>query len=227
MTYAQFQADSAPPAMQAERWRVFLSTLGDSKDAAATAAKDAARCALVGSCPDDALTYHAAERALEQYPGESFDAWRARLVAVWDAFEFLGTEIGLRGALTGAGYAPSISTAIGAAPSWWGGAWPPASEGPRPPAWVGTWPAVAGTVAHWPSRFWVTLASTAYAPWSWDDGPNWGDDITWGSTATVAQVTLVKRIIKRWRPPHCVCIGVYAQLTDTTRIFWPTWPHED
>jgi hypothetical protein len=227
MTYKNFQADSAPPALQHERWRAFTGALGDAKDAVALAARDALRSMLVGECPEDALAHIAAERRLERFPTETTEQHRARLAAAWASFEFLGTKAGLVGALTAAGHSPVVYEANAAAPPWWVGAWPPASEGPMPSAWVGTWPVPAGDVAGWPSRFWVDLKLTAWSPWTWGSGPFWGDeDRTWGSTATRAEVALVKRIIRRWRPAHCVCIGVFVELTDSSRILWPTWPNE-
>lgn len=230
--FAKFQADSAPPSMQHPRWRELLEAWGSSKDAAATAAKDAAKCMLVGECPDDALTLHAAERALERYPTETADQHRARLVAVWQSFEFLGTVVGLEAALNALGYGTAtVHSAIDSAPGWWVGSWPPASEGARPARWVGSWPVPAGASGRdqWPSRFWVTLDGTPWAGEVWGGGFDWGVDsgITWGSTAPRAAVALVKRVIKRWRPAHCVCIGVFVERTDTQRIFWPTWPYEE
>jgi len=230
MTFAKYQADSAPPALQHPRWRALIETIGDAKDAAATAAKDAARCALVGECPDDALVHHAAERRLEKYPTETIEQWRARLVSVFTSFEFLGTESGLQTALDALGYGvATIHTAIGSAPSGWVGSWPPASEGGMPLRWFGAWPVPAGASGRdqWPSRFWVSLDSTVWATDVWGGGYPWGVDtgITWGSTAPRASVQLVKRVIERWRPAHCVCVGVLVELAGGMRIFWPTWPH--
>lgn len=231
MTYKEFQADSAPPALQHDRWRAFTGTLGDAKDAVATAARDALRCMLVGECPEDALAHLAAERSLERSPTETAEQHRARIASTWALFEFLGTVAGLEGALNALGYGTAtVYPAIGAAPSWWVGSWPPASEGTRPTNWVGTWPvpAGAGGVTAWPSRFWVDLAGSPWADNAWGDGDEWGRaGLTWGSTAPRAAVALVKRIVKRWRPAHCVCIGVFVERTDTQRIFWPTWPHEE
>lgn len=229
MTYKQFQADSAPPALQDDRWRALTGTLGDAKDAAAQAARDAAKAGLVGDCPDDALGHHARERSLERFPTETAAQHRARLVAAATALELVGTEAGLLAALTAIGYGtPTIHTAIGAAPPWWVGAWPPESEGNRPPSWVGAWPVLAGDVSSWPSRFWVSLENTVWGNETWNGGRPWGEPgFTWGSNATPAQVQLVKRTIKRWRPAHCVCIGVFVELTTGDRIFWPTWPHEE
>jgi hypothetical protein len=214
--FAKYQADSAPPALQHPRWRALTETIGATKDATATAAKDAAKCMLVVQCPDDALALHAAERALERYPTETADDHRARMAAVWTALGY-GTA--------------TVHSAIDAAPSWWVGSWPPASEGERPSRWVGSWPVPAGSSGRdqWPSRFWVDLAGTLWAAESWGGGYPWGVDtgITWGSTAPRAAVALVKRVIRRWRPAHCVCIGVFVERTDTQRIFWPTWPYEE
>lgn len=230
MTYAKYQADSAPPALQHPRWRALIETIGDAKDAAATAAKDAAKCMLVGECPDDALVHHAAERRLEKYPTESIEQWRARLAAVFSSFEFLGTVAGLQAALDALGYGTAtIHAAIDGPPPWWMGSWPPAPEGDRPPRWVGAWPVPAGSFGRdqWPSRFWVSLEDSVWTGEVWGGGFNWGTDngLTWGSTAPRAAVQLCKRVIERWRPAHCVCIGLYVERADGLRIQWPLWPH--
>lgn len=228
MSFKEYQADSAPPALQHERWRALTGTLGDAKDAAAQAARDAAKSGLVTECPDDALGHHAKERSLERYPTETAAQHRARLAAAATALEFVGTESGLLAALTALGFGtPTIHTAIGTPPAWWVGAWPPESEGERPPKWVGAWPIAAGDAANWSSRFWVALENTTFSNEVWGEKLWREPGFTWGSTATPAQVGIVKRIIKRWRPAHCVCVGVFVELTTGTRIFWPTWPHEE
>ncbi len=229
MTFRDFQADSAPPALQHERWRALTGEFGDAKDAAAQAARDAAKAGLASECPDDALGHHARERSLERYPGESAASHRARLVAASTALEFVGTEQGLLAALTAIGYGtPTIHTAIGTGPAWYVDPWPPPSDGNKPPAWPGAWPILAGNVAGWPSRFWVNLENSPFGNEEWGGGRSWGEaGFTWGSNASAAQVQLVKRIIKRWRPAHCVCIGVFVELTTSDRIFWPTWPYEE
>lgn len=228
MSFKDYQADSAPPALQHDRWRALTGTLGDAKDAAAQAARDAAKTAIVSECPDDALGHHAKERSLERYPTEDADAHRARLASAPTWLERVGTTAGLLVALAQTGYGvPAIHAANGPAPSWWVGAWPPESEGNRPPGWVGAWPIAAGDVAGWPSRFWVSLDDSVWSDETWGGGFDWGDNLTWGSTATAEQVAVVKRIIRRWRPAHCVCIGVFVELVGGLRIFWPTWPHEE
>ncbi len=228
--YKIYQADSAPPALQHARWRALSETIGGAKDAVALAAKSALRCALVTAAPPDALALHRAERRVERTPGTTLEQQRARLAASCDEFEFLGTAKGLIAALDalGVGSSSIYSAYSGAsAPLWWLGAWPPASEGDKPPSWTDPWPVAAGDTASWPSRFWVSLEATPWASAHWADGLKWGDDITWGSTATRADVAIVKRTIARWRPAHCVCIGVFVHCTDSPRIFWPMWPSEE
>jgi hypothetical protein len=228
-SFEEFQADSAPAALQHPRWRALTGTLGAAKDVVAQAARDAAKVGLAGDCPEDSLGFHARERSLERYPTESASAHRARLVAAAETLEFVGTVVGLGAALTATGYGtPKFYVANGPAPTWWVGSWPPASEGERPPQWVGDWPVSAGNVAAWPSRFWVELAGTAWQSKNWGESGPWGaEEFAWGSSAPVSHVALVKRIIKRWRPAHCVCIGVFVELQGGLRNFWPTWPHEE
>ena len=134
--FAKFQADSAPPALQHPRWRELLEAWASSKDAAATAAKDAAKCMLVGECPDDALAprSRALARTLSHRDGRG--APRAHGVGV-DGVRTPRHGDRARGRVERAGYGTAkVYSAIDTAPGWWVGSWPPASEGERPARWV-------------------------------------------------------------------------------------------
>lgn len=231
MSYAKFQADSAPPAMQHPRWRELIETWASSKDAVSDAVKDALRCMLVGECPEDALSLHAAERRLERFPSETAEQHRRRMVDVWKTFVYLGTSKGLVAAIGQLQFGSAqICSAAGSAPSWWAGDWPPPSEGPRPPRWAGAWPVPAGAAGalQWSTRFWIDLRSTPWGYHYWGAAHEWRTShISWGSTANQADVALFRRIVHRWRPAHVVCIGAFVERADSSRAFWPLWPHKE
>ncbi|MFO0559074.1 MAG: phage tail protein [Polyangiales bacterium] len=231
MTYAKFQADCAPPALQHPRWRQLIETWARSKDAVSDAVKDAMRCMLVGECPEDALSLHAAERRLERFPNETAAQHRQRMLDVWKSFQYLGTTKGLEAALSQLNFgAARIHPAAGPAPSWWVGEWPPPSEGAKPPQWPGAWPVAAGAVGalSWSTRFWIDLSETAWGFHHWGEPFRWRHShISWGSSAPQADIALFRRVVHRWRPAHVVCIGAFVRRSDGSRLFWPLWPHKE
>jgi len=78
------------------------------------------------------------------------------------------------------------------------------------------------------SRFWVIVYPNS-SVWAaqlhnWGDatGPGWGanDATTWGSTATLEQVTTLRAIVKDWKPLHAICVNIIIALDSTS--FSPT-----
>lgn len=178
-------------------------------------------------CPDDFLSMHGIDRSVERMfddagTYESFDDFRARLLGVTEAFKLLGTSKGIIEALKAVGYAsPATYAVAGSAPGWWVGAWPPSPvETARPSWWTGAWPPPAGDTTWW-SRFYVEIACDEVFGWdvlTWDsfdwgapDGSTFG--YAWGIDAKMSEVTLVQRIVERWRPAHEVCAGILARLS--------------
>src|SRR5665213_884365 len=63
--------------------------------------------------------------------------------------------------------------------------------------------------AKW-SRFWVVIyppASLFVAEDTWGTG-TWGDGGTWGSTATVDQVSTIRSLIADWKPAGTRCVNI-------------------
>lgn len=213
----------APRWLRTPTAEALLQAIGAQLDALEQGARDAAKCSLVEQCPEDAIAYHAAARRLEQYPGETVTAWRARVAAAWSALHWLGTAKGIEDALKAVGFSTAkVYGSHDAAPGWWGAAWPPAPRNPKPSWWSGAWPVAHGDV-QWMSRFWVVL--DAPGPFGWEPDPTWGAKkwgaFLWGlgGPATEAQVALVRRIVERWRPANEVCDGVLVHFPDDT-VAW-------
>lgn len=82
-----------------------------------------------------------------------------------------------------------------------------------------TWDGFTG-VRWW--RGWIIIDSSV-GPWqndgAWGDPGDWGDGGTWGSTATLDEVTLIRRIVSRWKPAHMIAkyIIVCFNTTDFER----------
>lgn len=209
--WSEYLRDLAPRWLRTPTAELLLDAIGVQLDSLEQGARDAAKCAHVEVCPEDAVSYHAAARRLEQYPDESLSAWRARVAAAWFALHWLGTAKGIEDAFAALGWTGAkVYGAHDAPPGWWVSAWPPAPRNPKPSWWVGAWPVAHGDT-QWMSRFWVVL--DAPGPWGWTASSAWGSKdwagFVWGITgATEAQVRLLRRIVERWRPAHEICDGI-------------------
>jgi hypothetical protein len=191
--------DLPPPWLQGRAGKIFHRVLGQAKDQLLAAAKVAVKARLVALCPLDALGWIGAERLLERYPVETDAQYRARLLAAWDAWAFAGTLRGVTSLLAAAGFTNVAIYDVHAAPAWWAAAWPPTS-----------------TVSNW-SRFWVEIGEP-FSTFGWqrlrwgDAGLKWGTGKTWGSTATVDHVRMVRGIIRKMKPAHTVCETIFVRL---------------
>lgn len=164
--------------------------IGAVADIARDAVLEAQRAGLVSLSPDDAVPYHAAERDLEQYSGETVDAWRERLGRAWDQWEQAGREDGMVAQLTRSlqGTAPGFD-AIDIYEQW-------------------DWGSVSGTQS---SRIWVILGDGVESlPWEPMTLGSFtlGDGSTLGSTATRAEVVELVRIARKWKSAHSYLMGV-------------------
>jgi hypothetical protein len=197
----------SPPRLRQRFGASLMRVLGAVKDAVADAARQAVKARMVALAPDDALPWIGAERLIERYPGETTPQYRARLRAAWDAWLFAGTAQGVVGALRAAGFNASVFS-VRAAPSWWVGAWPP--NGPE-----------ALPAASW-SRFWIVIEPPFPFAWTlrrwgafaWGELGADGTPLTWGSTATVRQVELVRSIVRKWKAAHERCAQVLVRVPD-------------
>lgn len=73
-------------------------------DVIADLARSAIKARSLERAPLDALPRIASDRTLERRPGESSEAWRARLLNAWDEWQWGGTKKGVKDNLVGIGY---------------------------------------------------------------------------------------------------------------------------
>lgn len=207
----------SPPRLRGRWGSALMRVFGAVKDAIADAAKAAVKARLVELAPDDALAWIGRERNVERYPGETNAGYRARLLAAWETWFAAGTAAGLVAALGAAGFSSVGVYDTRTAPPWWVGAWPPNGDDAMPAA---TW-----------SRFWIVIETPH--PWAlrrWGEGGSWGElgadgtPLTWGSTATVREVALVRSIIRKWKAAHERCARVLVRVPDGlggfVTLFW-------
>lgn len=102
-THAEYLFGSLPKWLQTTNGLALSRGYGDYLDTWWLRAKDAAFCALPLFCPDDALEYHARNRGIERWPGESLDSWRARIVSAPRDLVWVGTDYGVYSALASIG----------------------------------------------------------------------------------------------------------------------------
>lgn len=153
------------------RW---VTSLGGVLDAASDAQQDAGLLRGPADAQDDALPlFGAARGGLAQLPGETLDAWRARLIDAWESWRWAGTRTGLELAVTQLGWTTFVLRTTRE--------WAPDA----PPD---------GDAARW-ARWWLLLpeATHGFALDVWDDPGTWDDGGTWDTDATlddVARITL-------------------------------------
>jgi len=107
--YAAWLAEIAPPWLQAARARALMAGLGSGLDEAVARLTTGVLARFADRAPEDALALLGAERGLSRYPGESGDAFRARVLGVWSFWVWAGTEIGVRTAIGQLGYNSAIT----------------------------------------------------------------------------------------------------------------------
>ena len=132
--------------------------------------------------PTDALSMIGEERLSPRYAIDTDVMYKARLKDAWNRWLQGGSELGMLAELAAFGI-----TAHTKLDNDWD--------------WDGT--------AYW-SRFWVVVTSHP-----WTEGPELGDpglvlDGTWtfGSSATPEEVDTVRKIVRRWKPGHMICLHI-------------------
>lgn len=109
-----------PKPARGPRGTALLGVLAANLDGLAARAKVAAKLDLPGETLDEALTYIGADRVIERAPGESLDAYRARLSGAWESWGWVSTRYGIAHAvgLLGLGM-PQVFTVRRVAPAGW------------------------------------------------------------------------------------------------------------
>lgn len=152
-----------------------------------------ARSAIL--CPDDALYLVGQARDIPRFPGESADAYRARVTIPFDVHSWSGTAVGI------ADYSlEAYCTALGAT----------APVVTVLEDWQGAFPSTYGS---WYSRFAVVIQGG-----TWTGGTLGG---TWvlgttalGSTATAAEISQVKLQVRRIKDAHSASVVVRVAVAD-------------
>ena len=109
--FASYQRALMPAGLAGPYGIAWATGQGAAKDQLVTEAKDAVKARFLDLAPVDALPRIAADRVIEIVDGESSASWRARLVAAWESWSWLGTRygIGLAVGLLGYGHPAVLS----------------------------------------------------------------------------------------------------------------------
>ncbi len=196
--------------------RLVQAFIGLPLDILVDGAIQALKARFPTDCPEDALAYHSRDRVIPRGPSESSTSFRARLLkwlTLW------------RG--SGVGRVMLDEIAIFLAPEtcrirlWTqvGVVYTREADGTfRVERAAGVWN-WDGRADLW-SRFWVIIYSTGGVPWSrdgtWGDGELWGEDelSTWGSTATVDEISSIRSIVSERKPAPSVCKKIVVSFDD-------------
>lgn len=142
--------------------------------------------------PQDALLYIGRERLIERYPTETDFSYRRRLQIAWPSYQWVGTSQSIENQLFYAGFEAYARDTT----QWdWDGA-----------------------SADW-SRFWVVITGHPFDAWHYDeDGYSWDGPQVWDSTATSADVALLRGIVRKWKPAHMRCSHLILVLDEASWI---------
>jgi hypothetical protein len=108
MSYREWLVRVQPPWLQGDAGRRWAEVLGAVLDESASLTATGVLARFAARAPEDALATLGAERTLTRYPGESGDAFRARVLGAWEFWQWSGTEYGLGLALSQLGYNSAI-----------------------------------------------------------------------------------------------------------------------
>jgi len=90
--YRRYALDLAPPWLRVERGEKWLEAHGETLDALVKRLVDAAAAHLVDTAPDDAVSVIGRERGIIRIPEETEQAYRGRVQAAWDIWQWGGTR---------------------------------------------------------------------------------------------------------------------------------------
>lgn len=152
--------------------------------------------------PADALPLLGSERLIERYPADTDETYKARLQDAWNIWEEAGTQAGIRRQLEAFG----LSDIEFRSNTDWNWDNQPDNK----------------------SRFWVILNKSGHSfekGRTWGDGSVWDGGWTWGSTATFDEVSTIRRIIRKFKPGHDICLHIVVVLDEAVWVPEPdgTW----
>jgi len=90
--YSRYALDLAPPWLRAERGEKWLEAHGETLDALVKRLVDAVAAHLVDTAPDDAVSVIGRERDIVRILEETEQAYRERVRAAWDIWQWGGTK---------------------------------------------------------------------------------------------------------------------------------------
>ena len=90
--YSRYALDLAPPWLRAPRGAKWLEAHGEALDALVERLVDAVAAHLVDTAPDDAVSVIGRERGIIRIPEETEQAYRGRVQAAWDIWQWGGTR---------------------------------------------------------------------------------------------------------------------------------------
>ena len=135
-----------------------------------------------------ALRYLSNERMMPRYPAETHNGFARRLRGAWDAWRQAGTWVAVVEQLAAYGVTAEV--------------WVQNHRGPLPNLDSGDIWDWDDDTENW-SRFFVVITE---CPWNvlplWGDADDrWTDSgTTWGTSATVDEISAVRDIIRHWKP---------------------------
>jgi len=159
-------------------------TLGQTQDDEMALLKAGVSMRVPDYCPDDALGKLAVTFHLPTFIGELADQLRGRCKEAFPTWEEAGLPQAIIRSLKGYGI-PEIQVI-----NW--------SEWQTPDDWF--------------SKFWVRIKGF-FGPLNWGEF-NWGDEYTWGTTATSAQKHAIFGQILYWKSPQSLPVSVLVDLDD-------------
>jgi hypothetical protein len=189
-SYALNRLAELAPSLNDDEGQAFARALGGAQDDELLLLRVAALCRLVAFCPDDALDGVGAWLNIERFPGEVDGTalpptgYRGRLLAAWETWAKAGSAQAIIDSLNGWGL-PDV--AVFGTPEW------PYIDPLDPATWI------KGSYSNIFPVIGPDFGSTGIGPQLWGSF-NWGDpDMTWGSSATPAQIAQIEGQILKWK----------------------------
>lgn len=186
-TLRQWATELAPPSLLGPVGELYAQYLGFLEDLNVETARQAMNASKMRAetFHVSGLRYIGVERLMPRYPSETDSAYLVRLFGAWVAWKQAGTWQAIVSQLAAYGVTAQVFVQNRAGPL-----------GAAPTGDVWDWD---DDSANW-SRFYVVITTHPWERWNWGGtGATYGDGRTWGSTATVEEVTGVREIIKHWK----------------------------
>ncbi len=202
-THAEWGLELNPPTATGPVGELWIAAVGFFHDMIAEQAVQAVKSAQMRSNTfhESGLKLIGSERKMPRYPAETSDQYKARLRDAWEAYVKAGNHRSILEQLEHVGLVAEI--------------WEQTQKGPAPThdsANIWNWD---DDTANW-SRFWVVITGHTFQSITWG-GFSYGDNLTWGSTASEEDVQTVRDIITHWKNANVIFPNIIVVLDQ------PTW----